>query len=43
MLRLEYIAAFAKQVVHDKPIDHARYISRCVQGMLEIHDWVWTY
>jgi len=36
--RLEYMAAYARQVVHDKPIDQERYISRYGQGMLEIRD-----
>ncbi len=34
-------AAYAKQAIRDKLIDHKRYIHAYGQDMLEIRDWMW--
>jgi xylulose-5-phosphate/fructose-6-phosphate phosphoketolase len=40
--KLGYIAAYAKQAIRDKLIDHKAYIARYGQDMPEIRDWKWT-
>ena len=35
-------AAYVKQAVRDKLIDHRQYITTYGEDMLEIRDWVWT-
>ena len=39
--KLGYIAAYTKQFVRDKIIEHKQYISRYGQDMPEIREWEW--
>jgi xylulose-5-phosphate/fructose-6-phosphate phosphoketolase len=39
--RLGYIAAYAKQTVRDKLIEHKEYITQYGQDMPEIRNWTW--
>ncbi len=41
--KLGYLAAYAKQAVRDKRIDHKTYISMYGDDMPEIKDWKWPY
>jgi xylulose-5-phosphate/fructose-6-phosphate phosphoketolase len=41
--KLEYIAAYAKQAIRDKLIEHREYISRYGQDMPEIREWTWKW
>ena len=41
--KLQPIAAYAKQYVRDRLIDHKEYIRENGQDMPEIRDWVWPY
>jgi xylulose-5-phosphate/fructose-6-phosphate phosphoketolase len=40
--RLSVSAAYAKQAIRDKLIDHRRYINSHGDDMPEIRDWKWT-
>ncbi len=39
--KLGYTAAYLKQVIRDKGIDHKHYITRYGQDMPEIRNWTW--
>jgi xylulose-5-phosphate/fructose-6-phosphate phosphoketolase len=39
--KLGYIAAYTKQFLRDKLIDHKQYIDKYGQDMPEIREWVW--
>lgn len=39
--KLGYIAAYARQYVRDKLIEHRQYINRYGQDMPEIREWTW--
>ncbi|NWG02790.1 MAG: phosphoketolase family protein [Syntrophaceae bacterium] len=39
--KLGYLAAYTKQAVRDKLIEHKEYITRYGQDMSEIRDWTW--
>jgi xylulose-5-phosphate/fructose-6-phosphate phosphoketolase len=41
--KLGYIAAYTKQAIRDKLIEHKEYIERYGQDMPEIQDWKWKY
>lgn len=41
--KLGYIAAYAKQYLRDKLIDHKQYIAKYGDDMPEIRDWTWPY
>ena len=41
--QLGYHAAYAKQAIRDKLIDHKEYITQYGEDMPEIRDWVWPY
>ncbi len=41
--KLGYVAAYAKQAVRDKLIEHQQYITEYGEDMPEIHDWKWPY
>ncbi len=40
---LGYLAAYAKQVVRDKLIEHNEYIARYGQDMPEVRNWKWIH
>ena len=39
--KLGYLAAYAKQAVRDRLIDHKEYITRWGEDMPEVRDWKW--
>lgn len=41
--KLGYLAAYAKQAVRDRLIEHKQYIDRWGEDMPEIRDWKWPY
>lgn len=43
VLKPGYLAAYAKQVIRDKKIDHKTYIAKYGDDMPEIKDWKWRY
>jgi xylulose-5-phosphate/fructose-6-phosphate phosphoketolase len=40
--KLGYMAAYAKQAVRDKIIEHKEYIKRYGEDMPEIRNWKWA-
>jgi xylulose-5-phosphate/fructose-6-phosphate phosphoketolase len=40
--KLGYMAAYAKQAVRDKIIEHKEYIKKYGQDMPEIRNWKWA-
>jgi len=40
--RLGYMAAYAKQAIRDKLIEHREYIQRYGEDLPEVRDWVWS-
>ncbi len=40
--KLGYHAAYIKQYVRDKLIEHQEYIRKHGQDMPEIHEWTWS-
>jgi xylulose-5-phosphate/fructose-6-phosphate phosphoketolase len=41
--KLGYLAAYTKQVIRDKLIDHREYITRWGEDMPEIRNWKWEH
>lgn len=41
--KLGHIAAYAKQIIRDKLIDHKEYITRYGEDMPEVRNWKWPY
>jgi xylulose-5-phosphate/fructose-6-phosphate phosphoketolase len=41
--RLNYLAAYVKQLMRDKLIEHKEYIAKRGEDMPEIRDWAWPY
>jgi xylulose-5-phosphate/fructose-6-phosphate phosphoketolase len=41
--KLGYVAAYAKQAVRDKLIEHKEYIAKYGQDMPEISEWAWKW
>ncbi|MEJ2644600.1 MAG: phosphoketolase family protein [Gammaproteobacteria bacterium] len=41
--KLGYMAAYARQTIRDKLIDHKQYITTYGQDMPEIREWKWPY
>ena len=41
--KLGYLAAYLKQTVRDKRIEHKEYIAKYGQDRAEIRDWTWPY
>ncbi|MFQ5874995.1 MAG: hypothetical protein ACE5JL_14535, partial [Dehalococcoidia bacterium] len=41
--KLGYVAAYAKQAVRDKLIEHKEYIAKYGQDMPEISEWTWKW
>jgi xylulose-5-phosphate/fructose-6-phosphate phosphoketolase len=39
--KLGYLAAYVRQEVRDKLIEHRQYVTRYGQDMPEIRDWQW--
>ena len=39
--KLENIAAYTKQAIRDKLIEHNEYITKFGEDMPEIRDWTW--
>ncbi len=39
--KLGYMAAYAKQAIRDKRIEHKEYIAKYGDDMPEIRDWTW--
>ena len=41
--KLGYLAAYVRQAVRDKLIDHKYYITEHGEDMPEIRDWTWNH
>jgi xylulose-5-phosphate/fructose-6-phosphate phosphoketolase len=41
--KLGYKAAYVKQMLHNKLIEHKHYIAKYGEDMPEIRDWKWPY
>jgi xylulose-5-phosphate/fructose-6-phosphate phosphoketolase len=40
--KLRHVAAYTKQAMRDKRIDHEEYITRCGDDLPEIREWTWS-
>jgi xylulose-5-phosphate/fructose-6-phosphate phosphoketolase len=41
--KLGYRAAYVKQMLYDRLIEHKHYITKYGEDMPEIRDWMWPY
>jgi xylulose-5-phosphate/fructose-6-phosphate phosphoketolase len=40
--KLRHVAAYTKQAMRDKRIEHEEYITRCGDDLPEIREWTWS-
>ncbi len=41
--KLGYLAAYAKQIIRDRLIEHRQYIDRYGEDLPEIREWQWPH